>query len=122
WKRAIVPFSLQSAKSAQKLPPPKQVSLQPTNSCLTLQRVVASSPAPQVLSPVRHQPAFSPAICALQNTRPDEDTLNRIVWHAMKGVAVPYPAEWAGAHGRDLQKLGLRLDPNGRDDDNDDND
>ena len=38
----------------------------------------------------------------------DEDTLNRIIWHAMRGDE-PYPAEWAGAHGRGLKSLGLSL-------------
>ncbi len=39
----------------------------------------------------------------------DEDTLNRILWHAMKGVAAPYPVSFAGAHGRGLPALGLTL-------------
>jgi YVTN family beta-propeller protein len=39
--------------------------------------------------------------------RADEDTLNRILWHAMKGLDAAYPAEWAGAHGRGLKELGL---------------
>src|SRR5262245_15982265 len=47
----------------------------------------------------------------------DENTLNRIVWHSVKGVDATYPAEFAGAHGRGLKKLGLRLDSNARDDD-----
>ncbi|MBK7403992.1 MAG: bifunctional YncE family protein/alkaline phosphatase family protein [Phycisphaerales bacterium] len=38
----------------------------------------------------------------------DEDTLNRILWHASRGEE-PYPAAWAGAHGRGLAALGLRL-------------
>jgi len=32
----------------------------------------------------------------------DDDDLNRIIWHAMKGFDVPYPSEWAGFHGRGL--------------------
>ncbi len=47
----------------------------------------------------------------------NDDELNRIVWHATKGVDAPYPAEWAGAHGRGLKNLHLKLDPDGRDDD-----
>jgi len=35
----------------------------------------------------------------------DENTLNRILWHALKGADAPYPAEYAGAHGRGLKKL-----------------
>ncbi len=32
----------------------------------------------------------------------DEDTMNRILWHAAKGVHTPYPAHLAGAHGSGL--------------------
>lgn len=39
----------------------------------------------------------------------DLDNLNRMVWHAMKGYQTPYPAEWAGAHGRGLKAKGLVL-------------
>lgn len=42
----------------------------------------------------------------------DDDTLNRILWHAMKGYKTRYPAEWAGYHGRGLKKLGLKIDKN----------
>jgi hypothetical protein len=49
--------------------------------------------------------------------RADEDTLNRIVWHAMRGVDAPYPAQYAGAHGRGLSKLHLKLDGHVVDDD-----
>lgn len=52
--------------------------------------------------------------------RADEDTLNRILWHAMKGAETPYPAEWAGPHGRGLAALGLKLDESGAVDDDDD--
>ncbi len=41
----------------------------------------------------------------------DEDTLNRILWHAAKGAGTPYPAQWAGAHGRGLKALGLTFAP-----------
>jgi YVTN family beta-propeller protein len=49
----------------------------------------------------------------------DEDTLNRIVWHSVKGSDAPYPAAFAGAHGRGLAKLHLKLDGNVKDDDDD---
>ena len=39
----------------------------------------------------------------------DEDTLNRILWHALKGTDAPYPAALAGAHGKGLKARGLRL-------------
>jgi len=38
----------------------------------------------------------------------EEDALNRILWHAVKGVDMPYPAHLAGAHGRGLKARGLR--------------
>ncbi len=37
----------------------------------------------------------------------DEDTLNRIIWHSVKGVDSPYPAFFAGAHGKGLHRLKL---------------
>ncbi len=37
----------------------------------------------------------------------DEDTLNRIIWHSVKGASAPYPAHLAGAHGKGLRALGL---------------
>jgi len=42
--------------------------------------------------------------------RADDELLNRILWHAARGADEAYPAEWAGAHGRGLKALGLRLD------------
>lgn len=39
----------------------------------------------------------------------DADTLNRILWAAMKGDTAPYPARYAGSHGRGLKALKLRL-------------
>ncbi len=44
-------------------------------------------------------------------SRPDcanDDELNLILWHAMRGDE-PYPAEWAGPHGRGLKSRGLTL-------------
>ena len=41
--------------------------------------------------------------------RADEDLLNRIIWHSVKGVNARYPVELAGAHGKGLRKLGLTL-------------
>ena len=47
----------------------------------------------------------------------DEDTLNRIIWHSVKGVDEPYPAHLAGAHGRGLKALRLKLGAGDDDDD-----
>jgi YVTN family beta-propeller protein len=43
----------------------------------------------------------------------DDEAFNRILWHAMKGTATPYPDAWTGAHGRGLKARSLRLE-NGR--------
>jgi len=51
----------------------------------------------------------------------DEDTLNRILWFAAKGN-VPYPKEVAGAHGKGLAAIGLKLDGSVVEDDEDDDD
>jgi hypothetical protein len=47
----------------------------------------------------------------------DEDTLNRIIWHSVKGEDAPYPVHLAGAHGKGLRKLGLTLGGKADDDD-----
>jgi hypothetical protein len=49
----------------------------------------------------------------------DDDSLNRILWHAAKGADARYPAEFAGAHGKGLSALGLRLAEHGGIDDSD---
>ena len=51
---------------------------------------------------------------AMDFSRPDridDDTFNRILWHASMGAAAPYPAEFAGAHGKGLKRLNLSLTP-----------
>lgn len=35
----------------------------------------------------------------------DEDTLNRILWHSVRGPSSPYPSHFAGGHGRGLKGL-----------------
>jgi YVTN family beta-propeller protein len=42
---------------------------------------------------------------------PDDNTLNRILWHWAKGVDTPYPAHLAGAHATGLTALDLILVP-----------
>jgi hypothetical protein len=39
----------------------------------------------------------------------DEEAFNRILWHAARGVDAPYPAHLAGAHGKGLRPLRLKL-------------
>jgi len=41
--------------------------------------------------------------------RVDDDTFNRILWHASMGMNARYPAEVAGAHGKGLKALNLKL-------------
>ena len=67
------------------------------------------------------QRRFAEASEAMPLEKPDlidDDTLNRILWAATKGWDAKYPAEWAGAHGRGLEKRGLKK----ADDDDDDDD
>jgi len=47
--------------------------------------------------------------------RIDDDAWNRTLWFAARGPA-PYPAQWAGAHGRGLAELSLGLAPEPGDD------
>ena len=47
--------------------------------------------------------------------RIDDDTMNRILWHSCMGIDKAYPAEFAGAHGKGLKQLGLKLDAVERD-------
>jgi YVTN family beta-propeller protein len=67
----------------------------------------------------RHWANLSQALPLDEPDRADEDTLNRILWHAVKGVGAPYPAAVAGAHGKGLKGLGLRLVSGPADDDGD---
>jgi YVTN family beta-propeller protein len=46
----------------------------------------------------------------------DEDGLNRVLWYAARGEE-SYPREFAGAHGRGLKALHLRLDASVKEDD-----
>ena len=64
--------------------------------------------------PERHWAKLSTELPLDQPDQADEDTLNRILWHAAKGAETPYPVAFAGAHGRGLKRLGLRLHPDGR--------
>ena len=45
---------------------------------------------------------------------------NLVLWHASMGLDAVYPGEWAGAHGTGLPALGLTLDPDAGDEDEDD--
>ncbi|HEX8913267.1 MAG TPA: alkaline phosphatase family protein [Humisphaera sp.] len=48
----------------------------------------------------------------------EDDDLNEILWLAMR-PGEPYPKAWSGAHGKGLAKLGLKVDPNAKKDDDD---
>lgn len=51
--------------------------------------------------------------------RADEDTLNRILWHAVKGASTPYPSHLAGPHGTGLKSRGLVLTGDEEEDEDD---
>src|SRR5205823_1475724 len=38
-----------------------------------------------------------------EGDKADEDTLNRILWHAMRGYDTPYPEQYAGRRGEDVR-------------------
>ena len=50
--------------------------------------------------------------------RINDDVFNRYIWHSIKGDA-RYPVEFVGGHGKGLKQLGLVLDKNAKDDDDD---
>ena len=57
---------------------------------------------------------------AMDFSRPDlnnDDEFNRLLWLAAKGPGEPYPAQFAGAHGRGLKALHLQLQKDKDDDD-----
>jgi len=62
------------------------------------------------------------AVDAMDFTRPDrldEDQFNRLLWFA-SGNPAPYPAEFAGPHGKGLAALHLKLDRSAKPKDDDD--
>jgi len=65
----------------------------------------------------RQHALTSEAMDFSQPDRINEDSLNRILWYAGMGSDAPYPAEFAGAHGRGLKALKLKLTPVKDDDD-----
>ena len=57
-----------------------------------------------------------------QPDRVNDHEFNLILWHAAKGMDVPYPIEFAGAHGKGLAELGLVPDQDAEDDEDEDGD
>jgi YVTN family beta-propeller protein len=88
----------------------------PANIDLTEMNPPKSSLGPRE----RHLAELSENLDLALPDRADEDTLNRILWHAARGIDTPYPARFAGAHGRGLPKLGLRFAKDGEIDLDDD--
>ena len=77
-----------------------------------------SAPVP---AKTRAEKALAARIASLDFSKPDlidDDTLNRAQWMETH-PAERYPVEYAGAHGKGLQALGLRLEPNAQVDDDD---
>jgi YVTN family beta-propeller protein len=70
-----------------------------------------NQPATALHGSERQMALSSEAMDLSQPDRIEEDSLNRILWHASMGVDAPYPAQFAGAHGRGLKALKLRLAP-----------
>ncbi len=81
--------------------------------------------------PLAHATAYEKAILARVaridlrkhevQTPADMDTMNRYAWGSTRGWSTPYPADFAGAHGRGLASRGLKLaDGAGVEDDDDD--
>ncbi|HWE96593.1 MAG TPA: bifunctional YncE family protein/alkaline phosphatase family protein [Tepidisphaeraceae bacterium] len=115
------------------LPPMNQmVALAPTmEDCFNL----APDPRPYDCMPANialDEPNKSPAKSAdagispeaaakMDFSRPDlndDDLFNRLLWSAAR-PSEKYPAEWAGAHGKGLKKLKLKLQEEKGDDDDD---
>jgi len=74
---------------------------------------------PPLSSLTPQQRHWAEASLRLPLEKPDlaeEDLLNRILWHAVRGVDAPYPSEFAGAHGKGLAARGLVLMPEEKDD------
>jgi hypothetical protein len=68
------------------------------------------------------QEALARRVRAMDLSRPDridDDLFNRWIWSTIKGDA-PYPAKYVGGHGRGLKRLGLVLDKQVEDEDDDD--
>jgi len=69
---------------------------------------------------------WAKATASIPFDKPDQmdeeetDLFNRAIWYSVKG-SKPYPAKWAGAHGKGLKKKGL-VHTGQRDDDDDDDD
>jgi YVTN family beta-propeller protein len=69
----------------------------------------------------RKQRYWANRMKTLDLSRPDainEDVFNRYIWSTIKGDA-PYPVKFVGGHGRGLKRLGLILDKNAVDEDDD---
>jgi len=67
---------------------------------------------PPLSSLTPQQRHWAEASLRLPLEKPDlaeEDLLNRILWHAVRGVDAPYPSEFAGAHGKGLAARGVVL-------------
>ena len=59
-------------------------------------------------------------LAAMRFDQPDlnnDDLLNRILWHSVKGVDAPYPVAFAGPHGKGLAALKLKHAPAAPDND-----
>lgn len=104
------------AKPGDGQAPPSQKAKDPS--------APASPPAVAPATPPKLTLADLYEITARQDlSKPDrvsDHEFNLVLWHASMGLDAEYPGEWAGAHGTGLPRLGLRLDPDAGDEDEDD--
>jgi YVTN family beta-propeller protein len=70
-------------------------------------------------APAADDAAWSQAMDWSRPDLNDEDRFNRVLWRSIRGDSAPYPAEFAGAHGKGLKALGLHFDKGVKDDDDD---
>jgi hypothetical protein len=93
------------------------VPLDEPNTGATPTPATPSGPDKKAPVPIPSPPQASVNFDLSRPDRINDDAFNRVLWHDAKGDAVPYPAHLAGAHGRGLKHLRLRLDPTDKDDD-----
>ena len=84
------------------------------NNIPLTENVVASLMTPK-------QRYYAKKVQKMNLSKPDrinDDVFNRYIWHMNKGDE-RYPAKYVGGHGKGLKQLGLVLDKNAKDDDDD---
>jgi hypothetical protein len=91
------PTGAAGARSAAS--PPARPAPRPSRSTPAPSR--SKAPSPSSTSPPRYWAEKSEALALDDLDEADEDTLNRIVWHATRGWDTPYPERFAIAETRE---------------------